>query len=308
MSITNAPSSLLRATKTYFAQNFKPEMSWVNLIAFRESSEFDAEVYPWLGQPPQMEQFKDELVFTPLSDTSYTVTNVTYASGLEFRKEDIDDNKSGTIRMRILQQALTASAHPNKILTSAITNGNSSTLGLCYDGVEFFKTAHPARGAEGGTQSNLLTGTGSSTAQFATDFAAARAAMLNFSGENGEPFWANVPPELYVMVPPGLEKPAREALQAQVISQTTNIQMNMAGVIVNPRLTGTDANDWYMFGVNAAMKPFIFQEREALSFTSQEDPATSDAVFSRRVYRYQCAARYAVGYGFWQAGIKTTNS
>lgn len=309
MSATYTPSSTLKAAKAFFAANYNPEMSLVDKICYRETSEYDSEVYPWLGQPPQMSQFYDEIIFTGLSDTNYTITNYPFASGIEFRQDDIADNKAGTIKRRIMQLAETASAHPGKLLNTAIVNGTSSTLGLGYDGVEFFKTAHPVRGAESAAQSNLLTGTGVTTSAFSVDFAAAKAAMLNFQSENGEPFWGNaLTPQLVAIVPPALERIARESLQALVVSQTTNILLNQAEVIPSARLTATDVNDWYLFAVTPTMRPFIFQEREALKFTGQEDPSSSDAVFQRRVHRYKAEARYGLGYGFWQCAIKTTNT
>src|SRR4051812_39403032 len=155
MALTYPVSSVQRAAKAFFAMNYTPDTLLIDKLCYRETSEYGAEVYPWLGQAPQMSQFYDEVIFTGLSDASYTITNYPFVSGIEFSQDDIADNKSGSIRMRIMQLSETASAHPNKLLNTTIVNGTSSTLGLGYDGVEFHKTAHTVRGQESTTQSNL---------------------------------------------------------------------------------------------------------------------------------------------------------
>jgi phage major head subunit gpT-like protein len=247
-----------------------------------------------------MREFKDELEFTALSDTNYTITNAIYASGVQFRRTDIDDNQMGTIRKRIQQMAVVASAHPNKLLNSLITSGTSST---CYDGAAFFANSHPARGAEGGAQDNLLAGTGTSTAAFADDFASTKAVMMGFKAENGEPFHGDgVGINFLVCVAPVLERPAREALSSQLISNTTNILAGQAEVIVMPRLAG---NSWYLFATNAAAMPFIHQDREPLEFTADE--SGSDA-FTKEIYKYKARVRYAQGYAYWQCAAKVVNS
>ena len=67
----------------------------------------------------------------------------------------------------------------------------------------------------------------------ATNYAAARAAMMSFTGDGGRPL--NVNPTLLV-VPPSLEMTARQLLNAEMIGSTTNVYRNTAELLVTPWL------------------------------------------------------------------------
>lgn len=67
----------------------------------------------------------------------------------------------------------------------------------------------------------------------ATNYAAARAAMMSFTGDGGRPL--NVTPNLLV-VPPSLEMTARQLLNAEMIGSTTNVYRNTAELLVTPWL------------------------------------------------------------------------
>lgn len=67
----------------------------------------------------------------------------------------------------------------------------------------------------------------------ATNYAAARTAMMSFTGDGGRPL--NVNPTLLV-VPPSLEAAARQLLNAEIISSTTNVYRNTAQLLVTPWL------------------------------------------------------------------------
>lgn len=62
---------------------------------------------------------------------------------------------------------------------------------------------------------------------------AARAAMMAFKGDNGEPL--GIMPNL-LLVPPALEQAARQALEAVIISNTTNVMKGLMKVEVCPWL------------------------------------------------------------------------
>lgn len=295
------PSVLLKMAKTIFAENFNPTASLLMDSLFMESSSSNKEDYPWAGQPPQMTANDGEVIFTPLSDALYTLTNSVYVSGVEFKRTELDDDQTGILRRRIGALAEVAGQHPEKLRSDTIVLG---TTDAGYDGVSFYNATHPARGDEGGTQSNLLTGSGTTTAALSTDIKAVKNTMLTYKAENGEPFMGGMMPQFLMEVPPLLEFPALEAVNSSLINNTDNALKGIAQVVVNPRLVDTD--DWYMHAVTSFKKPFVFQERDAMEFTAQEAP-TDDNAFMREVYRYKARARYAAGYAYWQCSVKTTN-
>ena len=299
MSLLYSATSLEKGLKTLFLQNFSAESTLADRLCFVESSASDKEKYEWLGQAPQMAELVGERKITPLSSTGYELENTTYESTVSITRNHLEDNQTGSIRRRIQQMAQTASAHVNKLVINALVNGTTNTG---YDGAAFFANSHTARG-DSGAQDNLLAGSATTTAGLATDLAAAKAAMLNFLDEAGEPFHGDGDVALTVVAPPALEKNFREVLGAGVISQTDNMQSGMADLVISPRLS--DADDWYVLRTDNLARGLIFQQRSPIEFSALE--SNTESSFLKEVYMYGVRARYAVGYAFWQSAIKTVN-
>lgn len=77
-------------------------------------------------------------------------------------------------------------------------------------------------------------------------------------------------------------------------------------IVLADGTTGTYANTdggagtpWFLLCTNQSVKPIIYQERQAATFTTK-DKATDDNVFSERRYVYGADLRCNVGYGFPQ--------
>jgi phage major head subunit gpT-like protein len=70
---------------------------------------------------------------------------------------------------------------------------------------------------------------------------------------------------------------------------------------------GGGGNPWFLLDLSRPVKPFIFQDRRPLSFTSLDKP-DDENVFYRRKYIYGWDSRNAAGYGLWQLayGSKAT--
>ena len=300
------PSALLKGAKTTFAMSYNPDLTWREKLCAMVTSKSNNESHPWVGQPPQMTEVLDgeAVIATGLSDAVVTLTNKIYAASIEFLRKDIDDQQNGVLDMRIRQLADVAGGIYNKHITELCTNGTTDTS---YDGDAFFSNTHSARG-DSGSQDNLLAGSGTSTAQITTDLAAAISGLYTIKAENGETFLGTLAPKLVVMAPAAMAHNFREVLQAGYISQTDNIYKGAAELIINPRLDATDATDWYLFAYTNAMFPLIYQERDAIEFSSQDGSQESDDTFLREVYRYKVRARHATGYGYWQLANKTVNS
>ena len=273
----------------------------VDALCEMVKSEGDDEKHEWLGQAPQMAEYTGTRVYSEMTATGYTLANVTYDSAVAILRDHLADNRSGSIRKRLMQLVNVATSHAGKLVNSTLTTNANG-----YDGAALFSNSHLARADEGGTQDNLLAGTGITTATVAADVAAARAALLNFKAENGEPFHGDGYTQMVFVCPPALEKVMREVLSSTLISNTTNVQAGMGELIVSPRLTATDANDWYAFVTDATRKPLIFQERQALE--ADVTAEGSELWKLERKAAFGVSGRYACGAGFWQSAIKTVNA
>lgn len=253
--------------------------------------------YKWLGKIPQLREWLDERVIQNLEAFDYTLKNKHYEATVEIDRDDISDDNLGIYRPAILTMGEAARLHPDVLLFDLLKNGETN---LCYDGKAFFAIDHP----EGGVQSNYLTGTGTalSAASFATALATLRSVKSATKNEQGayEPF--PVGDKFLLVVPPALQKTAGEILNAEIISNTTNVLRGAADLFVADRLSDKPLA-WYLIAVGKAVKPFVFQLREEVVFVSQDKPE-DEANFMRKKFRYGVDYRGNAGYALWQLAVK----
>lgn len=70
---------------------------------------------------------------------------------------------------------------------------------------------------------------------------------------------------------------------------------------------GGGGTPWYLLCTNRALKPLIFQRRQAPKFVSM-DTETDEGVFSKKEFRYGVDGRHNVGFGFWQMAIRSAQT
>jgi len=309
-----APTTLEKGLRTLFLHTLAgmQAKTLIGLIASIETTAADSEKFIHLGQPPQMQPFKGDIEYGDLTEAGYTITPEQYAGGLVVRRKDLINDQTGGIRMRVMQLAAVASRHADKLGIQALVNGTSSTIGLCYDGVSYYNDAHPARKGEGGTQDNLLAGSGTSSANVVTDITQALTYFGNAVAENGEPYFDDAEPrEITFAFPWALIGAFKTATGAKELSGTTNVVIDGIRVRLVPsgRLykESADANDWYALRTDMPVKPLIQLIREGVSFHAQESDA-SDSVFDHDLYKYKTMVYHTVKYGPWQMACKFVNT
>ncbi len=123
----------------------------------------------------------------------------------------------------------------------------------------------------------------------------ARASMMSLTNSKGRAL-ALVPDKL--VVPPALEKEARDILIADFINGTKNTMQGTAKPLVVPQLAGNDSS-WFLLCTSRPVKPLIYQERKKPKFVSKTQE-TDDNVFFGRQFIYGVDARGNAGYSFWQ--------
>ena len=89
-------------------------------------------------------------------------------------------------------------------------------------------------------------------------------------------------------------------MAATIIDNTTNVLSGAAKVVAFSRLT--DASKFFLLKVDAALRPFIFQDREPIEFKALE--TESETGFLREVFLYGVRARYRLAYAAWQHAIQ----
>ncbi len=237
-----------------------------------------------------------------LRTESYSVENLKYESTLEVDRDEIADDKTGQIRIRIAELAQRAATHKDYLIAQLLINGE--TVGFnSYDGTSFFSSNHQS--GSSGMQDNRLSADAidpdePTVAEFKTSLGNAIKAMHDFKDDQGEPMTFGAT-NLVAVVPASLYLTALEAVNATVIDSMANVVAGAARIIAVPWLT--DSRRWYLLKTDGVIRPFIFQDREPIEFTSLTE--NSEEGFRREKYLYGVRARYSMAYGYWQYAIRS---
>ncbi len=281
----------LDATQTHFRD-----------LSTRIVSTSDRETYRWLGTVPRVREWGTGRLAQGMRTESYSVENLKYEATIEVDRDEISDDQTGQIRLRISELAQRAATHKDFLISQLLIDGETAGNNS-YDGVSFFNSAHVS--GDSGSQSNLLTSgavdpIAPSSEEFKTALKDAIAAMLALNDDQGEPMLVSAT-GLACVVPPTMLFTASEAINATVIGNDTNVLKGIAHVISMPWLT--DASKWYLAKTDGVVRPFIFQDREPIEFNAQTED--SDEGFRREKFLFGVRARYRMAYGYWQYAMRT---
>jgi len=273
-----------------------------NDLSTRVASNSDREVYRWLGTVPRVREWGSGRLAQGLRSESYSIDNLKYEATIEVDRDEISDDQTGQIRLRVAELAQRAATHKDYLISQLLVSGETAGSNS-YDGVSYFNAAH-ASGASG-NQSNLLTfdatmAASPTVAEFKEALKAAIAKMLGFRDDQGEPMLISAS-ALVCVVPASMLFTASEAINATVIGQSTNVLKGIARVISLPWLT--DETKWYLLKTDGVVRPFIFQDREPIEFNALAED--SDEGFRREKFLYGVRARYRMAYGYWQYAVRT---
>ncbi len=261
------------------------------------------EAYGFLGSMPGVREWLGDRQFNELRSATFTIANKHWENSLRISKNDLADDRMAMYGPVMEDLAIEAAYHPDELLFTALVNGESAA---CFDGQYFYDTDHSW--GDSGSQSNDLTyaaatSTIPTAAEFKAAFHQARAAMLKFTNDQGKllnrPISTGLT-NLLVVVNPDFEVIAKEALLSALIGGgNTNIVVDAPRIISSAYLT--DTSKFYLFNLDGAMKPFVFQAREPLTrqMKGLDDIETKDV-------KFMTEARYNVGYLAWWKACLTT--
>ncbi len=287
---------------SYTASLIQSEPTIARELSMVVPSTAKTETHAGLDQVPQLVAWaKEGRKITAIGEKSYTLTNVRYQSAIAIDRDYFEDDQLRNYMMRASQLGQRAGHHPTALTVAAIeagaTAGNTS-----YDGVTFFNDTHPIRGDMSATWDNSLAGAGTSVANLQTDLQAVKSALRRFRDEANEPVNENMS-RLLIVAPPELEHNFLTALNAQLISNTSNVTTRgMAELFITSRLT--DVDNWYVFNLGQAIKPLVWQQRKNLT---PESVTSGSEVFRTGNYFWGIYGRYAVGYLMPLFAIRVVN-
>ncbi len=296
---------IAKGVRSDFFARFDSTKTHFQDLATRIQSDSDQETYKWLGSTPRMREWGTGRLAKGIRTESYSVENQKYEATIEVDRDEIADDKTGQIRIRAQELAVHAATHKDYLISQLLINAETAGFNS-YDGVSFFNTAHVS-GASG-NQSNKLDASGTSdvtdptVAEFKAALRTAIGKMMGYVDDVGEPTALDTE-GLVILCPTTMYLTALETVRATIISNTSNVLEGIATVVAFPWLT--DLSKWYLLktGGSTVVRPFVFQDREAVEFTALDEG--SDEAFRREKFLYGARARYAMAYGLWQLAVRT---
>lgn len=301
----------------------KAKASVWSQVAMTIQSDSDKETYKFLGSVPQVREFGAERQAKGLNALSYDVPNKKWENTIDVDRDEISDDQTGQIRLRINEMAARAASHKDELLGDLLDNGDQTGFNS-YDGTTFFSTTHNT--GDSGNQSNnanydvsaespdetdTTTAYSIATIQGAVSFTLGKMAL--FVDDAGL-FLRPVQQNIIILCHPLKLWLFRKALNAQLVSTKTGGADSNTGVsplagtggvpLVLPFPDVPSVSVFWTFDVSDPIKPIIFQDREPIEFGSLE--GDSDEGFNREKYRFGTRARYEMTYGDWSRAFQTT--
>jgi len=254
----------------------------------------------WLGAAPQMREWVDEKQALGIGEHNWSVRVKRYEASMDVDLDAFRDARFNPYQPRLLEMAQNASRIRYNLISDLVVGGAATK---CYDGQNFFDTSHSE--GDSGVQSNKLTGTGTTAAALKADYYSAYTALCGFKDDKGVPMApSEFRPLIWAPNSAALIQQFEDLRGAPLISNSTNILANRFDLVIDPRLT--DANDWYMFRTDGAMRPFIVVNREEPHYRDNF-ASMADDVFKRRKGMASVEARLAATYGLWQKAVQVVN-
>lgn len=297
-------------------QEFEPKFS--ELLHRYESGPVASVEFPFTGFLVNMEKFTGSRKHQLFPDGyKFTVTNEEWDVAVDIPRKDIE--RAGLINsipalnpylQRIAEMPKMVKDHPVERAFDMLEAGTASTYGLCFDGQVLFAATHDYAVAAG-TQSNIVTGGGTTVAQLITDIQACWSRFDGFvygqggTGNAQKRKLNKTMNRILIVAPTQLGGAFRAAMtQERLASGESNPVKGTFDLVTRPF---SDANDWYMIVLDDSFfKPFLFQvekDPELDTPTPQDESARE-----RKVFTWGAYGRYTVAYGAWWTAMKVTNT
>lgn len=291
---------------------------WTPQLATVMPSSTTQNIYAWMDRVPILRQWLGNRVINAVSTQARTVVNLPFELTDALLKEDVMNDQFGIFNMNLKFMAMQAAKWSDQQLANYIINSCASTAATPvngFDGVPFFSTAHPTLGGGvagsvpsgvAATQSNLFV----STPLTYENYRIVRANMLNLKGKDGQPLY-NSPDTL--VCGPTLEGVARNIVETDFVAgvngvttaNQNNVMKGTTRVKVIQELSSMP-NAWFLLCTTSVVKPFIWQLRQAPTFTSLVSP-TDLPVFMGRQFVYGVEAWGAPAESLWFLGAAATS-
>lgn len=258
------------------------------------------EEWDWIGDFPGFSEWISDRPMATLQAFKMRLANRDWSSGLRVHQNQFKDDKIGLFPLSTAGLAIAARQHRSDMMIQLLINGFAGTAypdisnGLAYDGKFFFDTTR-ATGSNKLTTALDDTGAGLDAAELLMG------SQTTYDGKRK----LRITPS-HLIVGPKLAPIARRLTTLDFIASVSgnatisNPYKGRFQVVIDPWLTGTFQNYWFLADLLQPVKPALFQLREDISTSAilgqQGGSNDSEPRFKRGEYWFGAEARYNVGY------------
>ena len=306
-----------------FYQAYDTAPTFHDKIATTIPSTSEQNGYGWMGMVEKLRMWKGPRTVHSPAPYTYFVTNQPFELTLSIDEFRLEDDTYGIYFPMITNMGKQSKKWPDYQLRDLITAAgdySAASLQLSLDGVAHWSASHLIDPYKPSSASNTYVndyGTAGTSSIGSitcggyltpTAYSTVWTDMCCRVSENGEALGI-VPSHL--VVPPQLDMVGKTILHAQFFSPQTstyaigsgtnvgamqNVLVGSSDLIMLPDLAASSATAWYLLDCTKALKPFIWQLRQAPDFVARVTP-NDPVVFDSHTYLYGTKARGAPGWG-----------
>lgn len=259
-----------------------------------------SEDYGWLGDTPELMEWKGERTPKALREYGFSLKNKKFEASIKVDQDAIDDDQYGQIVMRVTAMGGGSKRSLDKQLVSVIQSGRTT---VCYDGQNFFDIDHQEGNSP--VQVNLYTSSPLNAVN-------AKTIITNMETYVTDENQLAGVTATHIMVPATLEWVAKELFDDKAVAVSTDpakaVLRGRVKIIVNKYLDGSAGANapYYFLDLSQSVKPFIFQVRKPIKFDQVTTDNPDVEVFMTDANYYGVKARHAFGFGDWRKAAMGT--
>jgi phage major head subunit gpT-like protein len=136
----DALARLYTGFSAVFNNAFQATDTWYEQVAMTVPAKTRIMDYKFLLEFPTVREWIGDRQINALEPKAYQVETKDWEATIEIERNDVEDEQLGLYNPIIAAMAEEAKRHPEKLIAELLKNGTTS---LCYDGQNFFDTAHP---------------------------------------------------------------------------------------------------------------------------------------------------------------------
>lgn len=300
MAMTTTPALVLKGALNEFRESMdKIPQVWENHVQIVTSTT-QTERYSFAGMLPKPRVFDDVRHIQGFRDFTFNVENNEYELSILVKRKDMEDDQTSEIMNRFREFGEAFGSWKNELFATLLEAGAATAPPFDDAGGTTFSNFYDDTSSIGssGTIDNdatsaiVASGTPTSS-EILTTLQTNIATMQNYADDQGRKgFNGLASSTIRCTIPPAYQFAFMEALNATIISNTTNVFTNLVQFDVLPFLGNTTT--FYMDLMGANRKPFIMQQRTPLEIIIDSNPTN---VAARNGWLVMCRERFELTYG-----------